>query len=257
MPALSNIAAALCVSAAVAASHSHSHTHTHSHAHSHAHRHARSPTPEQADAAVAPVPLLASPLALDRVALAPGSRFARAAFEQRIELGDASEPAAAEAAAAAPDLGQAASPAAGEPEWVTARCAAGGFAAAAPLMQRGLVFDLATGDLVKLDARGRVRAAWHGLRRRGSGSGSGSGTDADADADAGAWRGYAALRACARPLHALPMLTGFDAPAQLVVCQCVAFLDAQAQAEAAVAAAAAAAARRRAQAEAQAQAPLP
>ena len=61
-------------------SHSHhSHSHSHSHAHADAHAHA-SPSHAHASpsgaSAVAPPQLLAAPLAMDRVALAPGSRFA-------------------------------------------------------------------------------------------------------------------------------------------------------------------------------------
>lgn len=138
------------------------------------------------------------------------------------------------------------SAAAGEPGWVTDWCNDGFYDAS--FMQKGLIFDFRTGDLIKLDVDGRIVAGWHGHRAL---------TEAELDAKYGTaaapattapaagttpatavpgddaavcssnriWCDFHLLKDQKKHPDAFVLMTYFDMPAQLTLCQCVAAVD--------------------------------
>lgn len=129
-------------------------------------------------------------------------RYPRSIFEQRLSL-----------------QGRARSisePPTGEPAWIAERARV--LEESWELLQRGLVVDFKTGDLLKLSYNGHVLKAWHGLT-------SCSDDDIERKYPGRLWPSFPQLQRMEKIPHAFVQLTAFDWPSQLSICQCVHHFD--------------------------------
>lgn len=101
-------------------------------------------------------------------------------------------------------------------------------------LQKGVIADFHTGDLLKLDAEGRIVRAFHGTRRL-------SAAEVASMYGPGAWPGFSLVKQRKRHRSFFDLLTYFDSPCQQVIQQLVDLVDAQAAATLAAGASAAAA----------------
>ncbi len=92
---------------------------------------------------------------------------------------------------------------------------------------KGLVFDFETGDLLKLDAGGGIAMAYHGLARLSDATIAVKYPGAPSVTGRPAWGGskWAALLSASRHPSFFVLLTYFDAPSQLSLCQGVQWVD--------------------------------
>lgn len=95
-------------------------------------------------------------------------------------------------------------------------------------VQKGLVFDFDTGDLLKLDSDGMIRGGYHGLRRLSSADLRSTYGEVQADGRT-AWTRWKfdLLRIQSRHESFFVLITYFDIPCQLSLCQGVHWLDAK------------------------------
>ncbi|RYY38319.1 hypothetical protein EON62_00500 [archaeon] len=93
------------------------------------------------------------------------------------------------------------------------------------LAQKGIIADFHTGDLLKLDAHGRVRQAYHGFRSR-------THHEIEQVYGTGTWSGWELLRSRSRHHSFYTMVTFFDISCQPLIAQLVEYADAQAAATA-------------------------